>query len=75
MNVPRTLAGKIGLGLIFGGQAIVVGGLWTWTRALAGAPWASRPLVMGLSAGGAALYFSGRVLQAIARRRQNREPS
>lgn len=74
MKVPRTPLGKIGLGCMLTGQLVIVGGLVVWMQSRGGSPWATRNLIMALSGGGAALYYTGRVLQAIARRRQGSPP-
>jgi hypothetical protein len=73
VNVPRSTLGKSALGLMLAGQAVMVGGIWVWTRNLAGIEWASRALILWLASGGAGLYFVGRVLQALARRRARKE--
>jgi len=75
VKIANNTLGKIGLGCMTTGQVIVVVGLFAWTRSHAGAPWATQSLVVALAAGGAGLYFSGRILQALARRQQNREQS
>lgn len=73
MKVPRTPMGKIGLGCMLAGQLVIVGGLVVWMQSRGGSPWATRNLILVLSGGGAALYYTGRVLQAIARRRQGNQ--
>lgn len=73
MKVPRTPLGKIGLGCMLMGQLVIVGGLVVWMQSRGGTPWATRDLIIALSGGGAGLYYTGRVLQAIARRRQGTE--
>lgn len=70
MKVPRTPMGKVGLGCMLAGQLSIVAGLVVWMQSRGGAAWATRDLIVVLSGGGAALYYTGRVLQAIARRRQ-----
>jgi len=67
--------GKSALSLMLCGQIAVVGCIWVWTRNLGGAAWATRPLILWLASGGAGLYFAGRVLQALARRRARKEES
>lgn len=73
MKVPRTPLGKIGLACMLAGQLVIVGGLVVWMQSRGGSPWATRDLIIALSGGGAALYYTGRILQAIARKRQGTE--
>ena len=73
MKVPRTPLGKIGLACMLTGQLVIVGGLVVWMQSRGGKSWATRDLIIALSGGGAALYYTGRILQAIARRRQGTE--
>lgn len=72
MKIPATPLGRVSLACMISGQLVVMAAIALWSPLFRGVEWNTRFLVGSVAIGGASLYFAGRGLQLLARRRANR---
>lgn len=73
MKVPATPLGKASLASMLLGQLVLMVAIALWSPLFRGLEWNTRALVGGVAIGGAVLYFAGRGMQILARRRASRD--